>query len=328
MWTSTAASGFGDRTIMLVAMSLLGGLVVGADATGTNASTQFWFFIPYLLFSLVGGWLADRLPRKWLMLGCDEFRGAVLLVSWWALLGATGSAALDEAYHWRVCVALFLVGAAAATFNPARNAIIPQIVPPHQLQAGNAVILVINVIASMVGMVIIGATLDKEAVESVRLVLLLGAMFFVISGLFFAFLKPVDFHDAGSAGVVATPKPESKTSSLAYVLTHRRVAMLLLIDMLLWSSASMVVSAPFGIGQAFYGVPESELLAYGTRVGATVGAGMLAGGGLIALINTRRESPTVYLLGVAAGGLAVLAFALVPWGPVTYAAAFVVGMAG
>ena len=60
MWTSTAASGFGDRMIMLAALALLGGLALEADSSSIQASTQFFFFLPYLIFNIFGGWLADR----------------------------------------------------------------------------------------------------------------------------------------------------------------------------------------------------------------------------------------------------------------------------
>ena len=74
MWTSTAASGFGDRMIMLAALALLGGLAEGVDSTATQAGTQFFFFAPYFFFAVLGGWIGDRMPRKWLLLICDEAR--------------------------------------------------------------------------------------------------------------------------------------------------------------------------------------------------------------------------------------------------------------
>ena len=51
MWTSTAASGFGDRMIMLAALALLGGLAANESSTAIQAGTQFFFFLPYIFFS-------------------------------------------------------------------------------------------------------------------------------------------------------------------------------------------------------------------------------------------------------------------------------------
>src|SRR5690625_5006019 len=111
MWTSTAASGFGDRMIMLAGLALLGGLVAGThNSTSVQASTQFWFFLPYILFSMPAGWIADRVPRKWLLFACDESRGIILLLSFFAVAAATGVSALPPQYHWRVYLALFGVG--------------------------------------------------------------------------------------------------------------------------------------------------------------------------------------------------------------------------
>ena len=48
--------------------------------------------------------------------------------------------------------ALAAIGAFAAVFNPTRAAIVPEIVRRDQLQPANAVILVINIIASLIGL--------------------------------------------------------------------------------------------------------------------------------------------------------------------------------
>src|SRR5690554_3288154 len=74
MWSSVAASGFGDRVMMMAAMALLGATAESVDGTTKLAGITFFFFAPYLFMSIPGGWLADRLPRKWLMLFCDEAR--------------------------------------------------------------------------------------------------------------------------------------------------------------------------------------------------------------------------------------------------------------
>jgi 1-acyl-sn-glycerol-3-phosphate acyltransferase len=331
MWTSTAASGFGDRSIMLVALALLGGVAAsGADnSTSVQASTQFFFFLPYLVFSLIGGWLADRLPRKWIMLGCDELRGVVLLLSWFSLLGATGPAELDAATHWRVFVSLAIVGAAAAVFHPARSAVIPQIIPPEQLQAANGVILVINVVASMFAMLIIGEVMDVDRVASVRFVLLLGALFFLVSGTFFAFLRTVNFHGYHREKPAHRVEPEpGRPGPWRYVFTHRRVLALIAINTLIWSSAALVVTATFGVGKVFYELQGNDLLRFTTRLGPTLGAGMIVGAVVIGWVRTRHESPTVYLLGVALSGVMVTVFGLVPSLPVSYAATFLIGVFG
>ena len=82
MWTSAAASGFGDRLVQLAAWSMLGVHLAGTDASSVQAGVSFFFFLPYVLLGPWAGWLADTLPRKWILLFCDEARAFVLLLAW------------------------------------------------------------------------------------------------------------------------------------------------------------------------------------------------------------------------------------------------------
>lgn len=323
MWTSTAASGFGDRTIMLAALALLGGLAQQADSTGTQASTQFFFFVPYLVFNLVGGWLADHLPRKWLLLGCDESRGLILLGSFLALASLSGEAMIDPAQHWKVYLALSGIGAFAAIFNPTRNAIVPQIAPPHQLQSANAVILVINVIASMIGMVIVGKfVIHPDSIASVRTGLLYGAVFFIVSGCFFAFMRPAQSVSAG------TTTRRGIRQVLRYAAGHRRVVQLIGVSILVWGSAALVSSGVMGVLKVHHGMVDKELLNHFTIVSATMGTGMLMGAAVVIIIGTRRESTIVMTIGLAMAGLSTLVFATVPVFAISLLSAFCVGLFG
>jgi len=82
---------------------------------------------------LVGGVWADRLSPRVAMLGADVVRtastGAI------AALLLTGAAEV-----WQLAALYALSGAATAFFNPASNAIVPQIVPGRRLQEANALL--------------------------------------------------------------------------------------------------------------------------------------------------------------------------------------------
>ncbi|RMH11719.1 MAG: MFS transporter [Gammaproteobacteria bacterium] len=324
MWTSTAASGFGDRMIMLSAWALMGGMVVGRDdSSAVQAATQFFFFLPYIFFSLPGGWLADRLPRKWLLLSCDEARGLILLVAFYAVASATGPANIPENHHWKVFLALAAIGTFAAVFNPTRNAIIPQIIPPVQLQSANAVILVINVIASMIGMVVGGWVIQADQAVSVRHGLLMGALFYLISGTFFAFLRPIEPNSRYE-------KPEARSFSQAgqYILCHRGVVILIGLGVLVWSSAAAVTSGIPGVVKAHYDLHGDDLKNLFTSLSAVIGLGLLAGAGMMVLIKTRKESSVLMLASLAAVGAWVLIFVYIPWQSATYLSAFCIGLFG
>ena len=46
MWSSVAASGFGDRVIMLAALTLLGVAEGDVQSTSVQAGINFFFFLP------------------------------------------------------------------------------------------------------------------------------------------------------------------------------------------------------------------------------------------------------------------------------------------
>jgi 1-acyl-sn-glycerol-3-phosphate acyltransferase len=324
MWTSTAASGFGDRMIMLGAWALLGGMIEGtSDSTSIQASTQFFFFLPYILISLPGGWLADRLPRKWLLLGCDEIRGLILLLAFFAVASASGPANIPDDHHWKVHLALAAIGTFAAIFNPTRNAIIPQIIPTPQLQSGNAVILVINVVASMIGMVVGGWIIKADEAVSVRHGLLMGALFYLVSGTFFAFLRPTRSKQAA-----ADAEPRSFWQAARYISRHKSIVVLIGLGVLVWSSAAAVSSGIPGVVKSHFNLQSDDLKTAFTTISAVMGIGLLAGAGLVMAVRTRKESPALTLAALAMVGVCVLLFVFVPWMPATYAAAFCIGMFG
>lgn len=327
MWTSTAASGFGDRMIMLVSLTLLGGLAAHEDATAVNAATQFWFFLPYMAFSIFGGWLSDRLPRKWVLLTCDESRGLIMLYCAWLLAAATGAAHLPGDQHWKIYAALFAIGCFAAIFNPARNAIIPQIIEKSQLQAGNAVILVIGIIAAMAGLVAGGKIIDPQHASTIRTGLIIGSLFYLISGWFFAFLKPIGHH-AHTDKPTRPPKVKHFGYALKYCLKHKRILALIGMNMLVWTVASVVASSILGLSKHHFHLQGKELMTHYTYVTPTLAVGMLVGASFIAWVKTRREAGLIMYAAFILVGLFMLSLALIPVVWVMYVSCFAIGLFG
>lgn len=324
MWTSTAASGFGDRMIMLAALALLAGVAADSDSTSIQAGTQFFFFMPYLFFSVLGGWAADRLPRKWLLLTCDQARGLLLLLGVFLIGGAT---VVDDDRRWQVYAMLFAIGVFASIFNPTRNAIVPELVSRKQMQPANAVVLVINVVFSMIGMVVGGWIIDPEDASSIEAALWVGAIFYLVSGTFFAFMKPHDprlFTDPGQPARVGV----LLLDGVRYVRSHRRVVGLIVIDVLVWAAAATMYSGVIGVCKQHYDLADDALIREFTQVSAALGFGMLAGAVVIGIIRTRQEGPLIMGVALAVAGLNVLLVSLIPWRPVTYIGAFLVGVAG
>ncbi len=87
--------------------------------------------LPLISLLLFGGVISDRKNRRRVMLCADVLR-AFLLV----LMGAL--AAADILALWQMMVIVAVYGGAQAFFDPASDAILPEILPPSQLGEANA----------------------------------------------------------------------------------------------------------------------------------------------------------------------------------------------
>ncbi len=127
LWIGQAVSYFGDmmNTTGLAIMLFLVTRSPSLVALGLIAKA-----VPTILFGLVAGPLVDRLNRQRVMVLADVSR-AVLTVTipFWAL-------------HWLpgVFIAVFLVATAGTLFNPAKQAIIPNLVPESLLVQANSLV--------------------------------------------------------------------------------------------------------------------------------------------------------------------------------------------
>ena len=127
-WTAVAVSNLGDG-VMLAA----GPLLVATLTTDpvTVAAAMFAQQLPWLLFALTGGALADRLPRRTLVVAGNTFRAAT--IGGLALVIAAGTPAL-----WQLYLVSFLFGTVETVADTAHSALIVDSVPADQLGRANA----------------------------------------------------------------------------------------------------------------------------------------------------------------------------------------------
>jgi MFS family permease len=127
------------------------------DLTGSATDLGFVLAartIPQVVFLLVGGVWADRLPRNKVMVGTNVASGATQAAV--AALLLSGHAQL-----WHLLSLSALNGVSTAFFFPASAGIVPQTVAPHLLQQANAVLRLAlnstNVVGATLGGVIVSA---------------------------------------------------------------------------------------------------------------------------------------------------------------------------
>jgi predicted MFS family arabinose efflux permease len=101
---------------------------------------------------LVGGVFADRISPRLAMLRADLTR-VIVMGTMAALLIA------DAASTWQIALLYGCEGAATAFFNPASNAIIPQVVTPSRLQEATALVNLSRSAGNLVGPAIAGVLL-------------------------------------------------------------------------------------------------------------------------------------------------------------------------
>jgi acyl-[acyl-carrier-protein]-phospholipid O-acyltransferase / long-chain-fatty-acid--[acyl-carrier-protein] ligase len=163
--------------------NLLLAMIVGMGLAGSERATfvslvTFLFSMPFVLFSMTGGWLADRFSKQQVTLWTKAMEiGAMTL--------ATAGLATDS--RPTTLVALGLVATQAALFGPSKYGLLPELLPAKRLSWGNGVIELGTFLAIIVGTVT-GAALaerfhDREVYAGYILLALAIVGFFTSLGI-------------------------------------------------------------------------------------------------------------------------------------------------
>ena len=115
-------------------------LLGGTEQAGVAALSWgiFWFTLPYLLLPTHAGWLADRFCKRSVIVWCKAAEIVVMLLGMGAIL--SGSAAC-------LFAVLFLMGAQAALFAPAKSGSIPEVLDISRLSTGNGLLAMVTIVA-------------------------------------------------------------------------------------------------------------------------------------------------------------------------------------
>jgi MFS family permease len=176
LFTGQALSVIGDRiTPVALAFAVLDlgtatdlGIVLAAGG------------IPFALFSVIGGVVADRVGRRQVMLASDVARAIVQVLT--ATLLLTGDARI-----WMLVVLSAIYGVSSAVFSPALTGLIPQTVGAARLQEANALLALTRSLGNVVGPAIAGVIVAASGYGEAIAV---DAATFVFSALCLARLQP------------------------------------------------------------------------------------------------------------------------------------------
>jgi MFS family permease len=141
LWLANSTSLVGDR-IVTVALALF---VVDLTGSATDLGLVLAAYsLPLIGFLIVGGVIADRLPRHLVAVATDLVRFALHALL--ALLIVTGDVRV-----WHLLVIGVLFGTAEAFYRPASSGLLPQTVPEDEIQEANAVTTTLGNIAEFAG---------------------------------------------------------------------------------------------------------------------------------------------------------------------------------
>src|ERR1700737_3661078 len=136
-WSNLAAQS--AEQIALAAAPIIAVLLLGVGE-GQTGALQTALTLPFILFAIPAGLLADSISRRWLMAGSEALRAAslagILLLIWLGLLTMPALALLG-----------FIAVCGTVVYSVAPPALVPSLVAPKLLPAANARIELARTIA-------------------------------------------------------------------------------------------------------------------------------------------------------------------------------------
>ena len=304
LWTAGAVSNVGDG-VVLAALPLLAASLSSSPVVVALVATAGT--LPWLLFSLVGGAIADRTDRRRTMGVVDTFRFAAM-----ALLGV--AIVTDAESIPLLVIVAFSLGIAETVFDNASQAILPSVVDDRDLERANGVLEGAQITANQFVGPPLGAWLFAVAVSAP---FFLDAASFAMAAAFVLSLR----------GSFRPDRDLSETSirsdiveGVRWLFRHRvlRTLGITLGVMNLLGMAWMAVLVLYARDVLHLSTFEYGLLLIAEAAGAVLGSSFAAG------IGRRFGTGTTLGLAIAVAGVSMLVPGLWPQ-PIVVAVSLAIG---
>jgi acyl-[acyl-carrier-protein]-phospholipid O-acyltransferase/long-chain-fatty-acid--[acyl-carrier-protein] ligase len=135
---------FSDNVFRFLVV-FIGSAMLGKDEDKWLVPTATALFtLPFVLFSMTGGWLADRFSKRTITVATKVLEIAVM-----------GAATIGLALHslHMLLATLFLMGMQSALFSPSKYGLLPELLPEKRLSWGNGIIELGTMVAIITGAV-------------------------------------------------------------------------------------------------------------------------------------------------------------------------------
>jgi len=249
-------------------------------------------FLPVLVLGAYGGLVADRVPKRPLLIGTQT-----ALASLATILGVL--VITDVITLWMVFVLATLLGVVLAVDNPTRQTFVMEMVGSERIQNAVSLNSVLTNASRAVGPAVAGGLI---ALVGVGICFLANAASFLAVLAALALMRVQELHPAEPAG----HEPGQLRAGFHYVRTTRGLLSPLLMMALIGTLAyEFPVVLPLLAHQSLHG--DAETFGFLT---SAMGAGAVAGGLLVATLEITGLEPLT--AAAAAFGVAIVAAAVAP----------------
>ncbi|NUR08125.1 MAG: MFS transporter [Nocardioidaceae bacterium] len=291
-WSGVVLSQIGTRGTVAANLYQVYDLTGSVAQTGLVGAAQA---VALLVLSPLGGVYADRADRRRLL---QWAQGVALVVA--AVLAALTLSGHVRA--WQVVVSVVLTTAAATFDQPARQALIPAMVPRRQLPQAFALLNPSRELAVLLGPALAGLLI---AVQGPGLMYAVDAATYAVLVVVLGMIKVPALTGDGPTGSVWQQIVEG-----ARFVAHRRIVwMLMSLDLAATLFGAYRVVLPALTVQVLHVGPTG----YGLLSAAPSAGALLATYTVFRVVQRSRRLGRVLLLSTVGYGVAVLALAQAPW---------------
>ncbi len=248
-------------------------------------------FLPIILFSLVGGVVADKYDRKTLLITSQVLMGTASLVLFFTTVSNTIN-------PWLIYVLLAFSATANSFATPARQSILPHLVDKERFMNAVSLNTLQHQGATMIGPAIAGVLIASLGVASVYLFNIASFVIFIVSLLFITVAKQTQNKEI-SMNIASVMEGVKFVASTPILYTT------MILDFMATFFGTAMLLMPVFAKDVLHVGPEGLGLLYSSPAIGAVIAGLI-----ISSIQHIQHQGRVILISVFVYGLATVAFGL------------------
>ena len=227
---------FGDNFLLagiLAPLTLLknAGTITEQQVNGTNTTFSIVFFVPFILFAPLAGFLNDRMPKTSWLLGGNLVKILGTLIGFAGILAYSSNH--DATMLWQV-FGYTVVGIGACLYSPAKYGVLPEIVPAEKLVKANGMVEMLTLVAILGGLG--GGAWLYDETQSLTFCYGGSLALYTLATIFNGAMSRTDCNAAARLG----DSVQVFFRHLGCLMTHRRIGRILLGCALFWLAGAFL----------------------------------------------------------------------------------------